>query len=83
MKKRNKYFLLKRFQNKLVQSNNKKLGVLRQDQIISKLLIKLIDNQVLNKSIKFFFQLESQSNITFLILTCKHFAIRYAISLFD
>ena len=55
MKKRNKYFLLKRFQNKLVQSNNKKLGVLRQDQIISKLLIKLIDNQVLNKSIKFFF----------------------------
>ena len=59
MKKRNKYFLLKRFQNKLVQSNNKKLGVLRQDQIISKLLIKLIDNQVLNKSIKFFFQLES------------------------
>ena len=42
MKKRNKYFLLKRFQNKLVQSNNKKLGVLRQDQIISKLLIKLI-----------------------------------------
>ena len=59
MKKRNKYFLLKQFQNKLVQSNNKKLGVLRQDQIISKLLIKLIDNQVLNKSIKFFFQLES------------------------
>ena len=59
MKKRNKYFLLKRFQNKLVQSNNKKLGVLRQDQIISKLLIKLIDNQVLNKSIKFFFQFES------------------------
>ena len=59
MKKRNKYFLLKRFQNKLVQSNNKNLGVLRQDQIISKLLIKLIDNQVLNKSIKFFFQLES------------------------
>ena len=59
MKKRNKYFLLKRFQNKLVQSNNKTLGVLRQDQIISKLLIKLIDNQVLNKSIKFFFQLES------------------------
>ena len=59
MKKRNKYFLLKRFQNKLVQSNNKKLGVLRQDQIISKLLIKLIDNQVLNKSIQFFFQLES------------------------
>ena len=59
MKKRNKYFLLKQFQNKLVQSNNKKLGVLRQDQIISKLLIKLIDNQVLNKSIQFFFQLES------------------------